>query len=426
MPNYASLHRLAGREEFLQVRKEFLTARPITSPEHLKGREKALLALTDALRTPGKHAFIYGYRGVGKTSLAQTAAYQIQHSAGVPVIVGCEPGSTFESVVLDIVRRALAIDPLEKKGQTKLAIGGGLPQLGSANFSFDKNYTPNEIRINNVSDAISYLDAACKRFTFGFTVLVDEFDQLKNQQCHARFANLLKQVNDQGLSVKFIFCGIAETVEDLFSSHESIFRQIHTTSVDPLPLQARIDILDDAAEALQISLRSDFKYRISQISDGFPSFVHLIAEKVFTCAYDRNGCDVDRDSYDEGLIEAVQSVEFKLKRAYENALHKNTHKYEHVIWAAAGHKFFDVNVDIVWNNYIDVCHQIGEQPLGRANINTKLNQLTTPEYGSILEKVRRSNYTFTEKMMRGYARLRAERHGCVLGEENPGLAKVKK
>ena len=110
-----------------------------------------------------------------------------------------------------------------------------------------------------------------------------------------------------------------------------------------------------------------------------------------------------------------------MKRDYENALHRNTHKYEHVIWAIANDKLLDVNVDMIWSHYNSICDQIKVRPVTRTNLTTKLNQLAKDQYGNLLFKPRRSNYTFSEKMMRAYARLRAERHGCHLGPENPAL-----
>jgi hypothetical protein len=412
----------ADRERFMMVRNVYLTsARPIQSPEHLKGRAKSLRALVDALTAPGRHAFIYGFRGVGKSSLAQTTAFQLQQSASAPIIIGCEPASTFAQICSDILRIALASDPLEVKGKSsKLSVGGTVAGYGG-NVAVEKSQTRNELTINSVNDAVAYFRRACEHFSPGFVVVIDEFDQLRNVEEHNRFALLLKQLSDQNIRIRFIFCGIAETVEKLFSQHESIFRQIHSEQVDRLSLQACLDIIDDAAKALEMGVQSDFRYRIAQISDGFPSFVHLITEKVLTATFDEGASIVTQKSYELGILEAIGSVELSLKRSYENALHRNTHKYEHVIWAVAADKLLEANVDMIWKHYNGICDTLSLPPVTRINMNTKLNHLSQVAYGNLLEKPRRSNYTFSEKMMRAYARLRAERHGCHLGPENPAI-----
>ena len=408
------------RERFLELRNQYLTsARPIQTPEHLKGRDRALSHVVDALRSPGRHAFIYGFRGVGKTSLAQTAAFQLQSAAGVPVLCACDFSSTFSTVCRDIVRQALQINPLERKGQFKLNLGGSLATVGGLNAGIERASADTKIEIQNVSDGIEYLKAVVSRIRVGLIVVIDEFDQISDKNEHKKFASLIKQISDQSVDIRFIFCGIAETIESLFSEHQSIFRQMHSERVEQLVLQARLDIINDASDALGIKIDDGRKYRISQISDGFPSFVHLITEKIYTATFDNSRSSVTKSDYEEGLETAISSVELTLKKSYEDALHKNTRKYEHVIWAVAADKLLDLNVDTVWRHYVKICDDIGETPVNRQNINVKLNQLCEIAYGSILSKPRRSNYTFSEKMMRAYARLRAERLGCSLGEENP-------
>jgi hypothetical protein len=414
------------REEFLTIRNAFLTsAQPIQSPQHLKGRSRASKTLLDALTAPGRHAFIYGYRGVGKSSLAQTTAYQLQSSTGAPILIGCEPDSSFAQICKDVLRVALGVQPLEAKGKsTKVNVGGSFAGYG-ANLGVEKTPGRPEIEIESVNDAVTFFKAACSRFPQGFIVVVDEFDQLTEPEEHARFALLLKQLSDQKVPVRLIFCGIADSIEKLFNEHGSIFRQVHCELVDRLGMQACLEIMDDAAAALKIKVRDDFRYRIAKISDGFPAFVHLIAEKVFTATFDRGSPVVTQQTYEEGILEAIGSVELTLKRNYESALHRNTHKYEHVIWSVASDEFLDVNVDTIWKNYVSICDELKIKTVTRANVTTKLNQLSKDTYARLLIKPRRSNYSFSEKMMRAYARLRAERHGVQLGPENPGIIKRK-
>lgn len=92
---------------FKRLMKEHLTpARAISTPEHLKGRTQNLRQIDRAFNSPGKHIFIYGDRGVGKTSLAQTAAYLHQSVDGEPILVACDTTSFFQTI-RDAVRRAL-------------------------------------------------------------------------------------------------------------------------------------------------------------------------------------------------------------------------------------------------------------------------------------------------------------------------------
>ena len=61
----------------------------IKTPERLFGREKTLQTIDRAFNSPGRQIFIYGDRGVGKTSLAQTAALLNTGVENLPIYVMC-------------------------------------------------------------------------------------------------------------------------------------------------------------------------------------------------------------------------------------------------------------------------------------------------------------------------------------------------
>lgn len=96
-------------EEFGKILGEvFSPARAITSIEFLKGRETNLKEISRAFTSPGRHAFVYGDRGVGKTSLALTSAQIHQSSDAEPICVSCDSETTLFSLVKDIATTALA------------------------------------------------------------------------------------------------------------------------------------------------------------------------------------------------------------------------------------------------------------------------------------------------------------------------------
>lgn len=64
-----------------RLNEVLFASQPIQSIEHLFGREHELDRIEKALFAQGRHIFIYGDRGVGKSSLAATAANQYQHSS---------------------------------------------------------------------------------------------------------------------------------------------------------------------------------------------------------------------------------------------------------------------------------------------------------------------------------------------------------
>lgn len=99
-------------------------AAPIRSIEHLVGREQELDRIEKALMLDGRNIFIYGDRGVGKSSLAATAAAQYQSSDAEPISVACSPDASFRTVVANIGYEALRASRVSRtKQQFKTALG---------------------------------------------------------------------------------------------------------------------------------------------------------------------------------------------------------------------------------------------------------------------------------------------------------------
>ena len=61
----------------------------------------------------------------------------------------------------------------------------------------------------------------------------------------------------------------------------------------------------------------------------------------------------------------------------------------------------------------------GRVPLERQVFYQRMNRMKEPSLGSILIGTRSGWYEFREKMMRGYARMRASQQGIALEAEHP-------
>lgn len=108
--NYSDKY-IFGRE----VNVALSPSSPISSIEYLYGREKELTQIERALMSRGRNIFIFGERGVGKTSLAKTAANQYQSSDREFIDVSCAPDTTIKNLVSNIALQAFD----RKVGQNK-------------------------------------------------------------------------------------------------------------------------------------------------------------------------------------------------------------------------------------------------------------------------------------------------------------------
>ena len=79
-------------------------AQPERSIKYLYGRNSELQRIDEALQADGWHLFIYGDRGVGKSSLAASAEAQFQSSDNIPITIPCGPDTTFYNTVETLCR----------------------------------------------------------------------------------------------------------------------------------------------------------------------------------------------------------------------------------------------------------------------------------------------------------------------------------
>ena len=190
--------------------------------------------------------------------------------------------------------------------------------------------------------------------------------------------------------------------------------------MERLPWESRFEIIGLAADRLGINVDDSTQIRIAKISDGFPHFVHLICEKLFWLVY-AEGKDgsVTGDLFERAMFEATEAMEPQLKIPYEKATRKYTNDYEAILWAAADHHEMQRSSRDIYESYLRIMGQRDEPPLDRTRYNTRMNNLKKPRYGSIFTASRAGWYEYTEKIVRAFARLRAEQNGVDLEIEHP-------
>lgn len=208
-------------------------------------------------------------------------------------------------------------------------------------------------------------------------------------------------------------------------AHRSADRYFHTVGLGQLPWEARFEIVEKSADALGIEVDRDTIIRIARICDGFPHYVHLIAEKLFWHVFEaQNGGVVTPDLFGEAMRDAADAMDMKLRKPYEVATQKYQNDYESVLWAAAdGHELRRRSSDI-FESYQRLTKQRSTSPLSRDKFNQRINALKRATHAEILTGTRAGWYEFTETMIRGYVRLRAEQAGVDLEVDHPAVSKI--
>lgn len=393
-------------------------SRPLQSPEYLRGREEQLQGIRKAFFQPGRHILIHGLRGVGKSSLAQTAAFMLSGNSD-PIVLGCDQNTGFLSIVREIFDSVEARHPAIKS----IIVEKGLSFARYGILaSGKKTETIAKVDPGSVNEAVRLLRFVTDEVGKNLVIVVDEFDQVSDEADQKAFANFIKQVSDQHVDIKFIVCGIADSPEILMAAHASADRYFHTVELGKLPWEARFEIVVDASKKLGIITDDSTVIRIAKISDGFPHYVHFISEKLFWRVYEaRNDGRMNAACFTDAMHDASSAMDMKLRGPYEKATQKYSNDYEYVLWAAAdGHELRRRSIDI-FESYNRIMRYRQEDALSRDKFNQRLNALKRESHSKILIGTRQGWYEFNEKMVRGYVRLRAEQSGINLDGDHPTL-----
>jgi len=407
-----------SKEEFTAMLPHHLSpSSPIQSIELLMGRQKQMDAIEEALASPGRSIFIYGDRGVGKTSLAQTAAVQHQTSDRNPVIISCDASTTFFRIIQSIAQ-AIVANPMGGSDALTRKVKVGVPSV----MSYEGERKRDDGQISDVTDINSAV-LLLKHLTGGYKsktlVVVDEFDLMKKEEDKVNVANMLKQIGDQRINIQFIFCGIGKSLNELLGAHGSAHRYIQEVKLDRLIYGPRLEIIEASLKAFDINIDVRMKTRIAAISDGFPHYIHLVCEKVcWELFRDPKPCaDVSPDHYKKAIRSAIEASQEHLKLAYQKATMKEADDYEEALWAAANHSDLYLRNDEIYCSYQAIMKDRGKEPVDRTKFSAKLNTLKSPSCGRILTSTKRNWTEFQENVVRGYVRLRAEVEGVELAQD---------
>lgn len=403
------------RDEFYnRLYKVVRPSQPIDASEFLFGRDRQYEAMRAALYAPGRHSFIFGNRGVGKSSLAHSIGFDLQEQAE-PILLSCDESTTMESIVTDALREAGMSGVNKSEWTISMSLG-----VGGTGIKFEKKGTsnPQDITISDTSSAVFALEYLQKVHSDKPFIIVDEFDRIQDPKEREKFGTLLKQLGDKKSAVKFIFTGIASSYEELLMGHASSSRQIHELKLEPLHYSGCFSIIDRAFSEFGLSVPDDLRIRIAGISDGFPHYVHLICEKMLAIAYEKDFDTVTEHLFFDGLNEAVTSVAQSLRGPYDKATYARDRNYTYLLWSVADSKSFLRQVSGIRHSYSNVMNQVSWKikdktpPLTEAGISRIMRNFKNSEYGEVVIPAfggkRRGWYTFKENMLRGYIRMCAE------------------
>jgi len=381
------------------VRDVFTPAKPIDDASLFVGRGQEVRQIVGELNTPGQHALLWGDRGVGKTSLAKYLTMKFGTTIGVNRVfyVPCSTDSTFVGILKEPLD-ACGCDT-EVMGTTRSLEGKafGKVAVGLAEGSLEMNTQKSESRRGPTAEMTS-TDACRYLKDFSALLVVDEAERIGGSDTRTHLAELLKQLSDVNAKFKVLIVGVAQAGADLVAHHESLVRCLKETHLRAMPHRESEEIVRSGMKKVGLIFDEEVISAIATISGGYAHYVHLLALKCSEVAIAAGEKHVDRLVLEQAMRLSGDEVEESLSTTYANATRSSANDRCKIILCAAA--TID-KIEFTSGELKDRVRSMGHKEMDQ----TYLNDLVSWDGHTILRRMKKGVYRFSDPRMPGYIKI---------------------
>jgi hypothetical protein len=379
-----------------EASQQFTPSTPISVAEFFQGRRKEIAQLFEAIAERGRHAIVYGERGVGKTSLCQVVPLILPH--GIRKVhhfrKAAGPSDTFTSIWRKVFR--------------EMPISAENPENGHVSDRYeDREITSDDVVRELGSFNQNHIPI----------VVVDEFNEVTESATSRMMANTIKGLSDDGVNATVVIVGVADNVTDLIAGHASISRCCEEVLMPRMKKEELRDVVATRVRRLGMQIEGNAQWKIVNLSKGLPTFVHGLGKFACHAALDRRRLTITETDVDQSIDTLLESSQQSLKEAYERAVKSNqpSARYREVLIACAM-----ARVDETGFFTQTAVRGALSQMLGRTieigHLRPQLHELIEDRRGKVIQRVgqeRGYRYRFSDPAMQPYVIMAGIRAGLL-------------
>ena len=372
-----------------KTRQLFNPSSPIDEARLFSGRLQQVNDLLDIVYERGAHAVIFGERGVGKSSLANTLATR------VPSVVqnmafkkeNCRPEDSFFSLWSKML------------------------------WSFDyegvpiSDYLKDEDREFIVVKMLEQL-APDKHYIFIF----DEFDRLTDENAKRAMADTIKHFSDYPQNITIIIVGVGLSIEQLFGAHPSIERCCRQIPMQRMSNSELEEILSERYPAIGVIASDTITRQLVDLSQGMPGFVHLAGREAALSTLHRQSKAIENHDYTTAIKESIRRAQESIITAYNKAVYSpKDNMYDKVLLACALAKS-DEQGKFSATDIRDQLKRLLNRDIRISGFTRHLAAFCDTERGAVLRKTgkpKRFQYQFIDAPLQPYVVMVGRRDGLI-------------
>lgn len=375
---------------YAEVGRVFTPFSPVDSLELLAGRTSQVMEVVDAINQRGRHAVLYGERGVGKTSLANVLP---------DVFVDEDTGERLRSVKINCHTMA----------DYHSAWSSIFREVGKEE-EFQRYWSQNPPDPEDVRYLLESLG-------YRLLIVMDELDRLEDNDALSQLADTIKTLSDHSVDVTIIMVGVADSIDQLIGDHQSIQRNLTQVPMQRMSVDELSLIVTNGLERLRMGIEEEAKLRIPRLSEGLPFYTHLLCLHAAQRAVMEDRDVVTATDVEEAIKTSVNKAEHSVRTDYQKAVRsprKESH-FEPVLLACALAPKDDLGYFSA-SAVREPLSRIMGQPRKIASFVKHLNKFTESGRGPILErtgKPRSYFYRFINPMLEPFVVLHGVTNGLI-------------
>jgi Cdc6-like AAA superfamily ATPase len=299
----------------------FTPAAPINEAELFAGRKSQIQRLLDAIAERGRHAVLFGERGVGKTSLTNIFNKIINSSQIIPIRKQLSPQDTFESLWRKVFRD-LTFE-IRKPGN----YGNEEVQQYSIADKYPAQITPDDV----VRELGSLANVGIP------VIIFDEFDKTSTPSTKQMMSHTLKAISDSGVNATVVVVGVADDITTLVEEHESLKRNLEEIKMPRMSKDELNEILTKRIAQLGMEIDGDARWKIVVLSRGLPEYVHSLGKHAVLQALELKKMKVLEADVDTAITMMLVKSEQSTNNDYKKAVQSNKKNalYREILLACA-------------------------------------------------------------------------------------------